>query len=225
MNYTELVQAIKDYVESTETAFVAQIPTFVRQTEEKIARLIANSQPPIPELRKNVTGALVVSDPYLARPADFLSVFSLAVIDSGGAYSYLVDKDVNFLREAYPNPTTSGIPRFYAQFDGVSISGGTPGNFLLAPTPDVAYAVELHYYFDPPSIVDSATSWLGNNAETALLNGALIEAYTFLKGDESMMQMYREQFVIAMQALGVVVELSKRDSYRRPNPLGGSSGN
>ena len=162
MNYSELVQAVKDYTENTETTFVNNINMFIRQAEERINRDVQ-----IPELRKNVTGNVSASNQYLARPTDFLSTFSLAVIDGSNNFTYLLEKEVNFIREAYPSASTTGLPKYYANFDGEK--SGSNGNFILGPTPDAAYNIELHYYYDPPSIVTSTTSWLGDNAETTLL--------------------------------------------------------
>lgn len=208
MNYAQLTQALQDYLETTETSFVSNIPTFVQQAEERIYRSVQ-----IPELRKNVTGTVTSGNQYLARPTDFLSAFSLAVIDGSGNYSYLYDKDVNFIREAYPGPTTTGLPKYYAQFDGDQ-TGVTQGNFILGPTPNANYTVELHYYYDPPSIVDTSTSWLGDNAETALLYGSLVEAYTYLKGDGDMLQLYTQRYNEAMLQLFGIDLRSKRDDYR-----------
>jgi hypothetical protein len=208
MNYTQLNQAIQDYTENNETTFVDNIPTFVRQTEERIYRSVM-----IPELRKNVTGSLTSGNKYLARPTDFLTVFSIAVIDGDGNYQYLIDKDVNFMREAYPSPTVTGLPKYYAQFDGDG-PVSTYGNFILGPTPDANYQVELHYFYDPPSIVDSETSWLGENAEAALLYGSLIEAYTFMKGDQDLMGTYAERYQAALMNLGMLDVRGKRDDYR-----------
>jgi hypothetical protein len=212
MNYTQLYQAICDYTENYEATFVDNIPNFVRQNEERIYRSVM-----IPELRKNVTGNLTAGNKYLARPSDFLSVFSLAVIDSSGNYTYLIDKDVNFMREAYPNGSTSALPKYYGQFDG-DIASSSFGNLILGPTPDQSYAVELHYYYDPPSIVDTGTSWLGENAETVLLYGSLVEAYVFMKGDGDLMAAYKSQYDEALQRLGVIDYRSKRDSYRDGEP-------
>ena len=207
MNYTQLTAALQDYLETQETSFVSNIPTFVRQAEERIYRSVQ-----IPELRKNATAATTSGNQYLARPSDFLSVFSLAVVDGSGNYSYLYDKDVNFIREAYPGPSTQGLPKYYAQFDGDQT--GTEGNFILGPTPNSNYTVELHYYYDPPSIVDTGTSWLGTNAETALLYGSLVEAYTYLKGDADMLQLYTNRYMEAMAQLFGIDLRSKRDDYR-----------
>lgn len=208
MNYTQLKQAIQDYTENTEATFVANLDTFIKQTEERIYRSVM-----IPELRKNVTGTLTSGNKYLARPSDFLSVFSIAVIDGSGAYQYLLDKDVNFMREAYPSPTTTGVPKYYAQFDGDG-PVSTYGNFILGPAPDSAYQVELHYFYDPPSIVDTGTSWVGDNAETVLLYGCLIEAYTFMKGDADLLAKYTERYQGALANLGLIDVRSKRDDYR-----------
>lgn len=217
MNYTQLSQALQDYLETTETSFVSNIPNFVRQAEERIYRSVQ-----IPELRKNATANMTAGNQYLARPSDFLSVFSFAVIDGSGNYSYLYDKDVNFIREAYPNPSTQGLPKYYAQFDGDQ-TGVTQGNFIVGPTPNSAYQVELHYYFDPPSIVDTGTSWLGDNAEAALLYGALVEAYSYLKGDGDMTQLYMQRYNEAMLQLFGIDLRSKRDDYRDGVKSGGAT--
>lgn len=207
MNYSELVQAVKDYTENTETTFVNNIDMFIRQAEERINRDVQ-----IPELRKNVIGNVSASNQYLARPSDFLSTFSLAVIDGSNNFSYLLEKEVNFIREAYPSSSTTGLPKYYANFDGEK--SGSNGNFILGPTPDAAYNIELHYYYDPPSIVTSTTSWLGDNAETTLLYGTLYEAYTFMKGEPDVLQNYLQRYqsaLINMASLGVMI---KNDSYR-----------
>jgi hypothetical protein len=207
MNYAELTQSLQDYVESSETSFVSYIPTFVKQAEERIYRTVQ-----IPELRKNVIGSITAGNRYLARPADFLSAFSIAVISAAGEYTYLIDKDMNFIREAYPTPATQGVPKYYAQYDG-DIPTAT-GNFLLGPTPNAEYQVELQYYYDPPSIVTEGTSWLGENAETVLLYGSLIEAYTYLKGEADILQLYTTRYNEAMLQLFGIDLRSKRDDYR-----------
>lgn len=208
MNYTQLVQAIKDYVENDEATFVSQIPTFVRQAEERVFRTIL-----IPELRKNVTGTLSSGNQYLARPSDFLAPFSLAVIDADSEYYYLLERDVSFMREAYPRAATTGLPLYYAQFDGDLPTSS--GNFILGPTPDAAYTVELHYYYDPPSIVDEGTSWLGDNAEAVLLYGSLNEAYTFMKGEPALLQQYEKRYQEALGQLGGLAMRSATDTYRK----------
>lgn len=208
MNYTELTQAIKDYTENYETTFVDTIPTFIRQAENRIVRSVL-----IPEFRKNSLGNMTSGNRYLARPSDFLSAFSIAVIKDDGEYVYLYDKDMNFMREAYPDPSVTGVPKYYAQFAGDSTVSAS-GSFLVGPTPDADYQVELQYYYDPPSIVDSSTSWLGDNAPAALLYGTLIEAYTFMKGDADMMTVYKTRYDDALAQLGIVDVRGKRDSYR-----------
>jgi len=209
MNYAELVQAIQDYTETSETSFVDNIPRFVRQTEQRVYRSVM-----IPELRKGATTLISAGGQYVARPTDFLSVFSFAVIDADGGYNFLYDKDPSFIREAFPFPSATGLPKVYAQFDGDAGGASGAGNFIVGPTPDQTYTVELQYYYDPPSIVDVGTSWLGDNAETVLLYGSLVEAYTYLKGDPDLMSQYRQQYDAALnQLLGVDIR-SKRDDYR-----------
>jgi len=208
MTYTELLLAIQEYTENFEATFVSSIPTFVRQAESRIYRSVL-----IPEFRTNYSGTMTAGDRYLARPADFLSAFSLAVISAAGAYTYLLDKDMNFMREAYPDPAVTGLPKYYSQYVGDNAATPT-GYFLVGPTPDANYAIELQYYFDPPSIVTAGTSWLGENAAPALLYGALIEAYTFMKGDADMMAIYKGRYDEALAQLGIIDVRSKRDSYR-----------
>jgi hypothetical protein len=202
MNYTELTQAIKDYTENTETTFVSQIPTFVRQAEERINRSVL-----VPELRKNVNANTTSSNRFLAVPSDFLAVFSLAVVDGSSNYHFILPKDVNFIREAYPATGTTGQPEYYAIFDS--------SNFILAPTPNSNYSVQLHYYYDPASIVTSSTSWYGDNAETALLYGSLLEAYTFMKGEQDVLALYQARYEEAISQLyNLGKGLNRADSYR-----------
>ena len=178
MNYTELKTNIEDICENTFTD--AQLAMFTQQAEQKIYNSVQ-----IPALRKNVTAALTASNKYLAVPSDYLYTYSLAVVDSASNYIYLLDKDVNFIREAYPNQTTTGVPVHYANFDDTS--------FILGPTPDAAYVTELHYGYYPQSIVDAGTTWLGDEFDSALLNGALIEAIRFMKGEQDMVDMYNKR--------------------------------
>ena len=207
MNYSELVQAIQDYTENDETTFVNQIPRFVKQTEERIARAVL-----VPNLRRNVTGTLTASNRFLSTPSDFLAVFSIAVIDGDGNYSYLLNKDVNFIREAFDDTATEGEPVYYGLFD--------EGSFIVGPTPDQAYNVQLHYYYQPESIVDAGTSWYGDNAESALLYGCLLEAYTFMKGEADLINLYAERYSEAMKQLYVLGEgRNRRDSYRNGEPV------
>jgi hypothetical protein len=208
MNYAELTQAIQDYLENSETKLVSQIPTFVRQTEERIFRSVL-----IPELRTHATAPTAIGNRYLSRPTDFLAPFSMAAIGSTGGYNYLLEKDVDFIREAYSSPAITGIPKYYAQFNGDTTSG--EGNFLLGPTPDAIYTVELHYYYDPPSIVDTGTSWLGTNAESLLLYGCLLEAYTVMKGDADLLQTYERKYQEALAQLGGLARRTETDTYRK----------
>ena len=207
MNYAELVQLIQDYCENSETSFVANIPTFVQQAENRIHRTAM-----IPELRANATTPVGSGVIYVPRPSDFIAVFSLAVIDAMGKYTYTVDKDVNFLREAYPDPTTAGRPKYYALFDGDTTV--RDGRIMLGPVTDTTYTLELHYYYDPESIVTAGTSYLGTNSPTTLLYGSLIEAYTYLKGDDDMMKTYMDRYQNAMGQLMGIDARTKRDEYR-----------
>ena len=212
MTYTELRAAIQAYTENTDTSFIAEIPVFVEQAEQRIYNSVQ-----FPSIRKNVTGILSVNNKYLSCPGDFLAVYSLAVIDATGAYEYLLNKDVNFIRQAYPQPTDTAIPKYYALF-GPTIAGSTITNelsFIIGPTPDAAYNVELHYYYYPESIVTAGTTWLGDNFDYVLLYGSLIEAYTYMKGEADMMAMYNQKY---MEALSLAKRLGdgmeRQDAYR-----------
>jgi hypothetical protein len=201
MNYSELTQLLQDYLETSETSFVTNIPNFVRQAEERIFREVT-----IPDLRKNATGVFTLGDRYLSKPSDYLATFSMSVND-GTNDTFLLMKDQNFMREAYPSAATTGLPEYYAHFND--------DFFTVAPTPASGYSVTLHYYYDPPSIVTASTSWLGDNAETVLLYGSLVEAYTYLKGDADMMQQYEKRYQTALEDLQMLGMLRiKRDSYR-----------
>lgn len=298
MNYVELANQIQYYTQNTEQLFVAEIPTFVRQAEERIYNTVQ-----IPALRKNVTGNATNGNKYLSCPTDFLSVFSMAVIDGDGSYEYLLNKDVNFIRAAYPNPTETGIPRYYALF-GPTVAAGVITDelsFILGPTPDASYDVELHYYYYPASIVQGyisllgtinggsgytngvyynvpltggsgsgalativvsgntvvsvsltsegslyavgnvlsasstligtggasfsvpvssinnsdGTSWLGDNYSPVLLYGSLVEAYTFMKGEQDMMAYYQAKYQEALGQLNRLgTGLERGDAYR-----------
>lgn len=207
MNYAELVQAVQDYCENSETSFVANIPTFVRQAERRIYRSVM-----LPEFRANATSVIGSGTNYISRPEDMLAVFSLAVISAAGEYTYLSDKDVSFIRAAYPSPTMTGTPKYYGLFDGDS--SGAEGHFLIGPAADTTYQVELHYMYDPESIVTASTTWLGENAEPALLYGTLIEAYTFMKGDPDIMAVYTSRYNEAISQLAGLDIRTKRDDYR-----------
>ena len=211
MNYAELSAAIQAYTENTEDNFVANIPVFVQQAEQRIYNSVQ-----FPSLRKNMTGTITDGNKYLSAPSDFLAVYSLAVID-GTSYEYLLNKDVNFIRQAYPNPTDTGLPRYYALF-GPTVAGSTITNelsMILGPTPDATYTVELHYYYYPESIVTASTTWLGDNFDSVLLYGSLMEAYTYMKGEQDMLQLYNTKY---MEALALAKRLGdgmeRQDAYR-----------
>jgi len=210
MTYTELSNAIQAYTENTETDFVANIPVFVAQAEQRIYNSVQ-----FPSIRKNVTGSMTTSNKYLQCPTDFLATYSLAVVKANGEYEYLLNKDVNFIRQAYPLPTDTGLPKYYALF-GPRSDNAAELTFILGPTPDAAYSSELHYYFYPPSIsVSPYTSWLGDNFDTVLLYGALVEAYTYMKGEADMMGLYNQKFNEALalaKRLGDGME--RQDAYR-----------
>ncbi len=212
MTYTELTTAILDYTQNYEPTFIADIPVFVKQAEERIYNSVQ-----IPALRKNVTGITTNGNKYLSCPNDFLSSFSLAVIDADGNYEFLLNKDVNFMRAAYPKATDSGLPAYYALF-GPTVTSGSPTNelsFILAPTPDNAYEMELHYYYYPESIVTAGTTWLSENYSPVLLYGSLVEAITFMKGEQDMVQLYNAKYTEAMQQLNRLgTGLERGDAYR-----------
>ena len=209
MNYTQLSNAIQAYTENTEADFVAEIPVFVKQAEQRIYNSVQ-----FPSLRKNVTGSTSANNKYLGCPNDFLAVYSIAVIDGTGAYEYLLNKDVNFIRQAYPIPTDTGLPRYYALF-GAQSNDINELTFILGPTPDATYGVELHYYYYPESIVTASTTWLGDNFDSVLLYASLVEAYTYMKGEADMMQLYNQKF---MEALALAKRLGdgmeRQDAYR-----------
>jgi len=201
MTYAELVAAIKDYTNNTETAFVAAIPTFVKQAEQRIYRSVN-----LPVNRKNVAGTLTDGNQYLTMPTDFLLPLSLSITSSSNQI-FLLNKDSNFIRSTYPNASTKGTPKYYAIFAN--------DTFIIGPTPDANYVTELHYYYQPASIVDTSPSWLGTNADTVLLYGSLVEAYTYMKGDADMMQLYQQRYQEALQLLKVQAEgRMTGDEYR-----------
>jgi hypothetical protein len=212
VTYAELLAEIQNYTQNYESTFVATIPTFVEQAEERIYNTVQ-----IPPLRKNVTGGVTAGNKYLSCPADYLSSFSLAVIDGDGNYEYLLNKDVNFIRASFPNPTDEGLPKYYALFGPTVISSVTTDelSFILGPTPDDDYDVELHYYYYPQSIVSAGTSWLGDNYSPALLYGSLVEAYTYMKGEADIMAFYEKKYQDALGQLNRLgTGLERGDSYR-----------
>jgi hypothetical protein len=216
MNYTQLKAAIADYTQNTFTE--TEYATFVTQAEQSIYNTVQ-----FPSMRKNVTGYTSSGNKYLSCPSDFLSVFSMAVIDGSGNYTYLLTKDVNFIRQIYPNPTTSvGLPKYYALFGPTTTSGSPPVltdelSFILGPTPNAVYSVELHYFFYPESIAVAADgqTWLGDNLDSVLLYGSLVEAYTFMKGEQDLLALYDGKY---KEALGLAKRLGdgleRGDAYR-----------
>jgi len=227
MTYDELYASIQSYTENqfpetyladgSAVSTQTQIDTFIKQAEQRIFNTVQ-----FPSLRKNVTGVLTTNNKYLSLPSDFLAVYSLAVIDATGAYEYLLNKDVNFIRQAYPQPTDTAIPKYYALFGPTTSSDVTPIitdelSAILGPTPDAAYNVELHYYYYPESITVAADgrTWLGDNFDSVLLYGSLVEAYTFMKGETDMVSLYNAKYAEALamaKRLGDGME--RQDAYR-----------
>ena len=208
MNYAQLIAAIQGYSENTFPATAGsfsstdQLNTFIEQAEQRIFNSIQ-----FPVIRKNVTGTTTSGNKYLATPVDFLSVFSIAVIAANGSYEFLLNKDVNFIREAYPSPTDLGTPAYYALFD--------ENSFILGPTPNSNYSTELHYYYYPASIVAAGTSWLGDNFDSVLLYGSLLEAASFMKSDADTIKNYTDRYneaLLLAKRLGDGFERS--DAYR-----------
>lgn len=231
MNYAQLFETIKGYCENDfpGTQFAApdsslgtftsteQINTFIEQAELRIYNTVQ-----FPSLRKNTRGVTTATNPYLSAPTDFLAVYSLAVIPNTGDYAYLLNKDVNFLRESYPNPNLQGTPKYYALFGPTTTNDNPPVitnelSFILAPTPDQNYVIELHYYYYPESITVSATgrTWLGDNFDTVLLYGALLEAYTYMKGEPDVLTQYQKRYDEALaQAKRLGDGMERGDAYR-----------
>jgi hypothetical protein len=219
MNYAELFETIKGYVEndfpntswtgsdgsSTVTlTSTEQLNTFIQEAEQRIFNMVQ-----LLDLRKNVTGSITSGNKYLSVPDDWLANFSLAVIDATGRYEYLLNKDVSYIRQAFPNPSTTGIPTHYAYFD--------ENSYILGPTPDANYAVELHYFYYPESIVTAGTTWLGDNFDSVLLYGSLLEAYTFMKGEPEVIAEYQKRYDEAMGMLKQLGEgKNRQDMYRTP---------
>jgi len=205
MNYSELSAAIQTYTENNFPAITladgstssstAQINRFIQQAEQRIYNTVQ-----FPFLRKNVTGTVTPNNKYLSCPEDFLSSYSLAIFSGSGPYTFLLNKDVNFMREAYPTPTDTGTPKYYA---------------LFGPTPDAIYSAELHYYYYPESITTAVTTWLGDNFDTVLLYGSLIEAYTFMKGEADMIGLYEGKYKEALALAKRLGDgLERQDAYR-----------
>jgi hypothetical protein len=211
MNSAELVTAIQDYTEESFNYLVnpAIIDRFIKQAEQRIYNTAQMAN-----LRKNMTGTLTAGNKYLSTPADFLSVYSLAVIDTTGDYHYLIDKDVNYIREMYPSPSNQGRPKYYSIF-GPVINLETELSLILGPTPDLSYAVELHFYYYPQTIVTAGNTWLGDNFSSALLYGALVEAYTYMKGEADILGVYDTKFKEALALMKNLGDGKQRgDAYR-----------
>lgn len=200
MNYSELTQNIQDICVHTFTA--DQLAMFVQQAEQKIYNTVD-----LPAFRKNQTGSLTAGNKYLTMPSNMIYIYSLAVVDGSGNYTYPLNKDVNFIREAYPNPSDTGLPKHYAVFDQNSL--------IVGATPDANYSTEIHFSYYPESIVTAGSTWLGDEFDSALLNGALVEAIRFLKGEADMVALYEKMYV---QAVGLLVEVGdgklRGDAYR-----------
>lgn len=219
MNYQELFSQIQAYTENQFPDFylannstvnvTTQINTFIQQAEERIYNTVQ-----IPSLRKNVTGTATTGNPYLSCPDNYLSTYSMAVIKTDGTYEYLLNKDVNFIRASYPSPTATGTPKYYALF-GSQYTNLNELAFILGPTPDANYSVELHYFYYPESIVTAGTSWLGDNYSPALLYACLVEAYTYMKGEPDILASYIAKYNEALGQLKRLGDgLERGDAYR-----------
>ena len=219
MNYTQLTDAICDYTQNFDTDFIDNIPVFVQQAEERIFNTVQ-----FPALRKNQYSLITTNNKYVSLPNDFLSVFSLALVTGvvganldTGTYEYLLNKDVNFIRQAYPSPNDTGEPKYYALFGPTILNSAitTELSLILGPTPDAGYYVELHYFYYPESIVTAGTSWLGDNYDPVLLYGSLVEAITFMKGEADMVALYNGKYTEALaQAKRLGDGLERGDAYR-----------
>jgi len=204
MTYGELKQAIQDYTENDESTFVNNIPLFIRLAEERIMKNVQLNL-----FQKNQSLSMTSGDEFLTAPADFLAPFSLS-IDVSGSKEFLLFKDLDFLQSYTPDSTTTGQPKYYAQYD--------VDTFIIAPTPDANYTVDIHYLYRPASLTagsDSGTSWLSENAEITLLYGSLVEAYTFMKGEQNLLGLYSQRFMEALSRLKNLGEAQETmDEYR-----------
>jgi len=211
VNYTQLVAAISDYSENdfNYSADPSVLDNFIKQAETRIYNTVQ-----FPSLRKNMTGVTTAGNKYLACPGDFLSVYSMAAILPSGAYEFLLNKDVNFIRASYPNPASTGVPRYYALFGPVSTQEQEL-TFILGPTPDAVYSVELHYFYYPETIVTAGTTWLGDNFDPVLLYGSLVEAATYMKQEADIITLYNTKFQEAMSMAKRLGDgLERQDAYR-----------
>ena len=201
---TTLKQSIQNWTENDETTFVSELDFIIKNAEERILKSVD-----LDFFRKNVTGGLTTGNKFLQKPSDYLATFSLSYINSSSENVFLLQKDVNFIQEYTPNPTTTGSPIYYSSFD--------VDNFIVAPTPDADYSAELHYYYRPASLTtdDSGTTWISTNAPDALLYACLIEAYSFMKGESDLLQLYNSRYVEAITRLKVYGEGQENtDAYR-----------
>jgi len=201
---TTLTSSIQEWTQNDEATFVAEIPFFIKNAEERIFKVVD-----LDYFRKNVTGSMTSGNKFLEKPSDYLATFSLSYVNSSSQNVFLLQKDVNYIQEFTPNPSTTGSPRFYSSFD--------VDTFIVAPTPDTSYAVELHYYYRPASLTtdDSGTTWISTNAPDALLYACLVEAYTFMKGENDLIQLYTARFTEAMSRLKIYGEAQENtDAYR-----------
>ncbi len=207
MTYAELVEAITAYTENDFPGFSTgslfdSINTFIQQAEQRVYNSVQ-----IPAIRKNVVGNITAGNKYLCLPPDWLATFSLAVVDNSGNFSYILNKDVNFIRAAFPSPTDEGLPQYYAIFDYNTL--------ILGPTPDYSYETELHYYYYPETIVTAGTSWLGIHFDSVLLYGSLLEAYTYMKGEVDILTQYQKRYDEALALLKVLGDgKDRQDAYR-----------
>ena len=219
MNYTQLTDAICDYTQNFDQDFINNIPVFVQQAEERIFNTVQ-----FPSLRKNQFSLITANNKYVSLPNDFLAVFSLALVTGvvganldTGTYEYLLNKDANFIRQAYPTPNSTGEPKYYALFGPTILNSAitTELSLILGPTPDAGYYVELHYFYYPESIVTAGTTWLGDNYDPVLLYGSLVEAITFMKGEADMVALYNGKYTEALaQAKRLGDGLERQDAYR-----------
>ena len=219
MNYSELSTAIQDYTENYESSFVSNISTFVKQAEQRIYNSVQ-----FPSLRKNQYSIVTANNKYVSLPNDFLAVYSLALVTGvtnanldTGTYEYLLNKDANFIRQAYPTPNSTGEPQYYALFGPTILNSAITNelSLILGPTPAAAYYMEMHYFYYPESIVTANTTWLGDNFDTVLLYGSLVEAVTYMKGEADMVTLYNTKFNEALalaKRLGDGME--RQDAYR-----------
>ena len=204
--FTTLKSAIQDYTQNTETTFTNNLSRFIINAEERILKEVE-----LDDFRKNVTGSATQSSKFLTKPTDFLAPFSLSVVNSS-ENEFLLYKHVTFVQDFTPNPSTTGTPKYYADWDETT--------FLMGPTPDANYTVELHYFYRPQSITasDDGTSWLGTNAELALMYASLVEAYTFMKGEPEFLQLYNQRYMEALQTMKNLGEgKNNSDQYRYDN--------